>query len=179
MDWSSKHDDKEMNTPGIHFWVKLGVIKGIYLVNKKNAKVTEEDLKDENTERLVEIPDDWLRRIEIFDTDIYEIVVEKKNKDGSWPKAKKYFERDKLQTGDFVDICDTQNKWFESLIRFVYPKNSDKYGKCVIHFVGWDAKWDEEIDIHDNDRIAKRHTFSKGPYRDAVIRTLSLFWKRI
>ena len=160
------HMDKEMNMPGIHFWVKFGVIKGIYLVNKKNAKVTKEDLKYEDTERLVEIPDDWLRKIEICDTDIYEIVVEKKNKNGTWPRAKESFERDTLQTGDFVDICDTQNIWYEGLVRCVYPKSSDKYGKCAIHFVGWNAKWDEEIDIANCDRLAKRHDFSKGPYRD-------------
>ena len=161
--------DKEMNLPTIHLWVKLGLIKEMYLVNEKNAQVFAVDLQDEDEERLVEIPDDCLKKIKIFDSDIYEIIVEMKNKDGTWPRAKQNFDRDQLQTGDIIDFCDHWSNWYEGLIRCVFRESSDKYGKCAIHVIGTNAGYyvfsEEEIDINDIDRIAKRHTYSRGPYR--------------
>ena len=49
-------------------------------------------------------------------------------------------------------------------MRFVFPPEHAKHGQCVIHFVGWNIKWNEEIAVA-SDRLAKRHTHTSGPHR--------------
>ena len=60
---------------------------------------------------------------------------------------------------------DEQEKYYESLVRFVYPKDHETMaGKCIIHYIGWNIKWDEPLDIN-SDRICKRHSNKFGPHR--------------
>ena len=81
-----------------------------------------------------------------------------KSGEGKWPRAKGDDWRETLQTGDIVECKDEYEKWYETLVRYVYPKeHKTMAGKCIIHYIGWNIKWDEPLDI-DSDRIAKRYT---------------------
>merc|ERR1712154_394370 len=61
---------------------------------------------------------------------------------------------------------DDQQKWYESLIRYVYPKDHESMaGKCIVHYIGWNIKWDEPLDINDDERLKQRHSESNGPHR--------------
>ena len=156
------------DTPFVHLWARFGKIKHIFPIDKPKAKVTETELQSVDSHRWIEISDDYIYSFEmkIRDTGINELIVERKQEDGTWPRAKGDDWRKNLQIGDFVDMRDDYDyKWYECLVRFVYPENSEKFGKCVIHYVGWNVKWDEEIDIEDKERLAQRHTHSKGPHR--------------
>eukprot|EP00486_Rosalina_sp_Unknown_P000500 CAMPEP_0201565528 /NCGR_PEP_ID=MMETSP0190_2-20130828/4688_1 /ASSEMBLY_ACC=CAM_ASM_000263 /TAXON_ID=37353 /ORGANISM="Rosalina sp." /LENGTH=888 /DNA_ID=CAMNT_0047983127 /DNA_START=184 /DNA_END=2847 /DNA_ORIENTATION=+ len=97
------------------------------------------------------------------------IVIERKtpsvDKDKAWPRASGEDWRSKMQTGDICDVKDEQDKWYESMIRYVYPADSDRAGTCIVHYIGWNIKWDEPLKIDNEDRIALRHTHSKGPHR--------------
>ena len=68
-----------------------------------------------------------------------------------------------MKVGDFVDAKDDQGKWYESVIRYIDGTEDDK--KLVIHFIGWNPKWDEKLSAMDEERIQKRGTFTKGPHR--------------
>ena len=48
------------------------------------------------------------------------------------------------------------------MVRYVYPKDDEKHGQCIIHYVGWNIKWDEPYHISDTERMAKRNTNIKG-----------------
>lgn len=43
------------------------------------------------------------------------------------------------QAGDFVDACDREGQWYVSQVLAV------KDGKYRIHYLGWEAKWDEWV----------------------------------
>jgi hypothetical protein len=43
------------------------------------------------------------------------------------------------QVHDFLEACDRDGKWYVSQILAV------KDGKCLVHYLGWDAKWDEWV----------------------------------
>lgn len=51
------------------------------------------------------------------------------------------------------------------MVRYVYPKDHEKHGQCIIHYIGWNIKWDEPYHISDTERMAKRNTNTKGPHR--------------
>eukprot|EP01084_Bolivina_argentea_P312814 541605_1 len=193
------------NTPLIHFWLKFGQIKSIYPLNKR-VTVTEDDLKNENIERWVEVPDDYLEKLSlntifkennikqndkgsellIFGYIKFEcnnilpmeltkeilkyyrinciIVVEKKQKKYNniniWPRAKGNEWRSNLQVGDIVDIQDSQDKWYEGLIRAIYPSTNE----FVFHLIGWNIQWAEKLSL-DTKRMDKRHTHTDRPRR--------------
>ena len=222
MEW--KEEDKPKgDTPLVHVWLPFERVKAIYPVDKKNAKVTAEELESVNKTMWVEVPDDYLKtklddiykkeegptiediankECEEDDTNkdainklkeeigalkkklgeikgkadkdsvsIYNdkiIVIEHKQiEDPVWPrgyiKGDKW--RDELETGDIIDVCDTQDKWYESVVRYVFPEDSDKAGKCCVHYIGWNVKWDEEVECKNEERLAKRHEHTKGPHR--------------
>ena len=71
--------------------------------------------------------------------------------------------RNQLKVGDFVDAKDDQEKWYESVVRYIDRPEDDK--KLVIHFIGWNIKWDEKISAMNEDKIQKRGTHSRGPHR--------------
>merc|ERR1712241_133094 len=84
---------------------------------------------------------------------------------GKWPRAKGDDWRETMQTGDIVNVMDDQEKWYESLVRFVHPKDHKTMAnKCIIHYIGWNIKWDETLDV-DSKRIMKRHLETSGPPR--------------
>merc|ERR1719461_314215 len=84
---------------------------------------------------------------------------------GKWPRAKGKNWRKTMQTGDIVNVMDNQGKWHESLVRFVYPKDHKTMAnKCIIHYIGWNIKWDETLDV-DDERIKKRYSEIVGPHR--------------
>ena len=175
MDWKGT---VKTNTPYVHIWMKLCQIKSIYPVDAKNVKVTMEELKIEDDERWVEVPDDYLNnyRLKLRNIVFDFIVIERKQEDNTWPRAKGDDWRETLQTGDIIDACDTKGNWYEALVRFVYPKDRGKWMSrlvngpsnemaCGIHYIGWNAKWDDEIELGNAERLAKRHSHTTGPHR--------------
>ena len=201
MDWPE--DEEKQDIPYVHIWMRFAKCKPIYPIDKSRAKVTEDELKHEDDDRWLEIPDDYLktRLDDIFKDEEVLIVVERRQSKAQlinykketskklsllleeyelsdiagmivdylpeikeWPRSKGDDWLDTIQTGDIVDCKDEQDKWFESLVRYVYPKESDKYGVFIVHYIGWNIKWDEPLNLN-GDRIAKRNTHSKGPHR--------------
>jgi len=69
----------------------------------------------------------------------------------------------KLKVGDIVDAKDDQDKWYESVIRYIDGPEEDR--KLLIHYIGWNLKWDEFLSALDSTRIQKRGTHSHGPHR--------------
>ena len=79
-------------------------------------------------------------------------------------------------------VQDTENAWYEALIRCVRTTQDGKK-QIAIHYIGWAIKWDEWLDcdsinlydiINNGDaatqvatkpRIGKRNTMSLGPHR--------------
>eukprot|EP00455_Lapot_gusevi_P031291 TRINITY_DN3385_c0_g3_i4.p1 TRINITY_DN3385_c0_g3~~TRINITY_DN3385_c0_g3_i4.p1 ORF type:complete len:255 (+),score=34.74 TRINITY_DN3385_c0_g3_i4:94-858(+) len=57
---------------------------------------------------------------------------------------------------DFLDIRDGMGKWLQAQVKQVGD------GRMLVHFVGWDSKWDEWISFADQERIADCGTFSAG-----------------
>merc|ERR1711971_492747 len=155
----------------------MGQVKEIYALpqgNKKKIKVTMDDLKDLDDDRWVEIPDDYLKTpleglIETKKSKKHEfiIVVERKqeDEDNPWPRAVGDDWRDNLKTGDILDCKDDQDKWYESVVRRVYPKGHKDLGKICVHNIGWNVKWDENVEIADTEYVRKRHTETFGPHR--------------
>ena len=216
MDWKDE-DEKNKDTPLVHIWLKFGQIKAIYPIDKNKAKVSEEELANEDPERWVEVPDDYLKTKldDLFLTQQQEnsqqaaaaestteatadatgtdttddakqpeeetkeetqeaqqqkdffIVIEKKqeDKDNPWPRAKGEDWRETLQTGDIIDCKDDQDKWYECLVRHVYPSDHEKHGTFIVHYIGWNIKWDEPLKIADTDRVSQRHCHTSGPHR--------------
>ena len=97
------------------------------------------------------------------------IVIEKSQMDDKgnriWPRRKGNNWRETIQIGDIIDAKDEQDKWYETLVRYVYPKGHEHEGKMIVHFIGWNLKWDEILLIEDDERVAKRHTHTRGPHR--------------
>ena len=81
-----------------------------------------------------------------------------------WPRSKGEDWRENLQVGDIIDVRDKCHKWYESMVRYIYPKKSEHYGNCIVHYIGWKLKWNKMIAL-DSDRLAKRNRHTKGPYR--------------
>ena len=75
------------------------------------------------------------------------IVVERKqeDEDAPWPRANIKGDdwRENIETGDILDCKDDQEKWYESVVRRVYPEGHDNFGKMCVHYIGWNVKWDE------------------------------------
>ena len=225
MEWSE--EKKAEDGPFLHVWLRFGQIWEIYKLagNKKKIKITEQDLKDLDKERWVEIPDDYLKTqldelISVkdpsaatkADSDIdnddedgnnedgggggdneaeddapptaggpeeskkkadFIIVLERKQQtedeenpmEGAWPRAAGDEWRDKLNTGDIVDVKDDQDKWYEGVVRRVWPEGHEWHGKFCVHYIGWNIKWDENLEVANEERVAKRHAHTKGPHR--------------
>ena len=125
-------------------------------------------LRHLDEEKWVELADDQLEKkiSDIFGfAELKLIVVERKQKmEPYWSRSKGDDWRVSLQIGDIIDCGDKQDKWYESMVRYIYPLGSDKYGKCIVHYIGWHKKWDEEIDIN-SDRLSKRNSRTRGPHR--------------
>ncbi|ETO26124.1 ubiquitin carboxyl-terminal hydrolase 11 [Reticulomyxa filosa] len=172
---------EDSEAPSVHLWVSFEHIKKIYPVTTKRATVTMDDLKDEDPNRYVEIPDDHLKTSlndVMLPKDVV-LLVEKKidwskqtennneeEKKFPWPLVKGPEKWKQFQVGDIVDGQDDQRKWYEGYVRYVGKEGTEHAGKLVVHFIGWDSKWDEWISIGEYERLAMRHTHTKGkPYR--------------
>eukprot|EP01083_Nonionella_stella_P119501 357270_1 len=158
-------DDNYMDDIGIHIWMKFRQIKTIYCME---IKVTEDDLKYEDEDRLVEVPESYLGQLSIANimrsTD-NEIVIERKRKDNTWPRAKGDDWCDTIQIGDIIDCKDTQGKFWEAMVRKVYPKGHDKEGQIIVHYIGWSVRYDCECMVQDY--VFKRGTKTEGPHRSS------------
>merc|ERR1712228_651534 len=173
------------DAPMVHLWFKFDQIKPIYPFHKHKAKLKMEELEKEDGDRWVEMPDDYLKStLNDVGCKITKIlVIEKVNlkmdkmparstfvewynsNNCIWPRTKGDDWRETMQTGDIVEAKDEQGEYYESLVRFVYPKDHKTMaGKCIIHYIGWNIKWDEPLDI-DSDRIRKRYTHCALPHR--------------
>ena len=147
--------------------MRFSQIRSIYPVVTRNVTVSAEDLEGVNPNRWVEVPNDCLKmKLQDISPEAGDIpmTIEWKKSDNTWPISQKKQRRKRLKVGDIVDVKDYQGKWYEALVRYVYPRNSPKAGKCVIHYIGWNVKWDVEIYIADTNRLAKRNTHTTGPY---------------
>jgi len=164
-------DQRELDKSGsafplIHFWLKFKQIKAIYPIDKPRVQLKEEIYDKEDGDRWVEVPDDYLKT-KVRDIEwghSHHLVIERcklsdwKSGKGKWPRTSGADWRDILKTGDIIECKDEQEKWYESLVRYVYPKeHKTMAGKCIIHYIGWNPKWDEPLDI-DSNRICKRYT---------------------
>jgi len=162
----------------VRIWLKLGQMKSIfpgYAQNKSPHNplaLTLERLDDDDDNRWVEVPDDyldttWLEELVSTLTLSPLIAIEKRRADGSWPRTPTDSWRSTLRCGDIIDANDEYGqtgKWYESVVRCVYPSQHPKHGQCKVHYIGWEMKWDEDIDV-DSQRLAKRGTHTNGPHR--------------
>mmetsp|Transcript_30044 Transcript_30044/g.47979 ORF Transcript_30044/g.47979 Transcript_30044/m.47979 type:complete len:1184 (-) Transcript_30044:396-3947(-) len=92
------------------------------------------------------------------------IAIERKQEDGTWPRAKGDDWKETIAVGDILDVRDEQEKWYETVIRLVGKPDTDHAGKFIVHYIGWNIKWDEWVEI-DSERVEKRHTNTKAPHR--------------
>ena len=68
-----------------------------------------------------------------------------------------------LKIGDIIDVKDDQDKWYEAVIR--YTDNSDDERKLIVHYIGWNLKYDTVVLANDEHRIRKRGIKTNGPHR--------------
>merc|ERR1712066_435381 len=119
----------------------------------KSGTITlgEELYKDEDGDRMVEVPDDFLKELTMrdirkFDKHFDCLVVEQCNDVANaidqslsaitgvrtWPRQKGRDWRETLQIGDIVEVRDFKGKDFESVVRYIYPNDHETMsGKCV------------------------------------------------
>ena len=179
--------ESQNRSSDVHIWLKLGQMKSIYpgyAIDKTTHNpltLTLEQLKDEDDDRWVEVPNDYLgttwiqELVSVSNSNSKSsasktlacITIEKRRADGTWPRGSIDSWRSTMRSGDILDANDgygQRGNWFESVVRCVYPAGHAKHGKCMVHYVGWAIKWDEDIDA-DSERLAKRHTHTNGSYR--------------
>ena len=72
----------------------------------------------------------------------------KSNFNSAFPGVSEQFE-----VGEWVDVKDTIGQWLEAQI--IQINN----GICLIHYNGWENRWDEWIEINSN-RIASFRTYT-------------------
>eukprot|EP01084_Bolivina_argentea_P102005 182815_1 len=152
--------------PLTHIWLKYGQIKYIYPNNRHEIFI---DKLNEDENRWVEVPDDYLNTILISNIDWAKegndiIVIEKKQDNNKWSRAKGDNWRETIQIGDIIDHLDNVHKWYESLVRYIFPKGHENEGNIVIHDIGWSTRYDEIIEINAKN-LVKRNTNTKGSFR--------------
>ena len=81
-----------------------------------------------------------------------------------------------LQVGDLIEAKDRDNRWFESRIREMDTETN----KVLVHYFGWDAKWDEWLPLQYHCICPKGvHTsdewFQNMKVRDAIEFKLHLY----
>ena len=168
----------------VRIWMKF---KNIY------GNVTKGDIlpMEEDPNRWVEIPDDYMKDIfvcnlddDVDDDEPLEIGVEFYDQiNNMWPSRAKVDapldatknERDwtrSLKVGHIIDVNKpnrrSQHKWYEAVIRNIAGPENDR--KLAVHFIGWPTKFDEKISAMDSSRIQKRGTFTKGPCREPRVK---------
>lgn len=71
-----------------------------------------------------------------------------------------------LRRSSRLDARDSDGKWIEAE---VVQREIDRYGieKVLIHYSGWDSRWDEWIDTRDSHRFARlgKYSGADGPLR--------------
>ena len=158
--------------PRVHLWLLFKNLKSIYPINKTFI-VTEDDLKHENDDRWVELPnDETIKSIYELSNlcEIKKIGVEfmefnnNTPKGFTWPRTERDIFPD-LKIGNIIDAKDTQhNLWYEGMIRKVIYDNDNLIKSIIVHYIGWLPKWNECIHVStNNDRIAVRNTHTFGP----------------
>lgn len=88
-----------------------------------------------------------LEQIEFDKAGLLRVLIEKRNADGSWPRADYIKDWTEFEMGDLVDAKDTVNKWLSGKVVGVKP------GAIRVHYNGWADTWDEWID-KTSDRLA-------------------------
>lgn len=171
----------DADIPLVHIWAQFGKVKSIYPITARKLEVTLDDFKDEDGDRWVEIPDDYLKtKLDDIDfDDDTRILIEKRNEDETWPRAKPDEEWKKFKVGDIIDVKDENNKWYEVLIRYVFnpvtketddtsssaDDNAETRVQLGVHYIGWNTKWDEKVYADDDTHVCKRHTNTSAPHR--------------
>eukprot|EP00457_Paulinella_chromatophora_P001305 gb/GEZN01001307.1/.p1 GENE.gb/GEZN01001307.1/~~gb/GEZN01001307.1/.p1 ORF type:complete len:930 (+),score=171.77 gb/GEZN01001307.1/:25-2814(+) len=94
-----------------------------------------------------------------------QFLLDIKTADGTWSRnaGPKKDWRD-FAVGDVIDAIDTANHWYESTIRDVKPD------KILVHYEGWDPKWDAWI-LRDSPNLAPKNTHTTGPYQTSSSRS--------
>ena len=179
----------------VRIWMRFKYVCDIYPFkgSRRAEQVTMEDIMaiEEDPNRWVEVPDDcakfafiWEKNDIPEDDEPLEIALEFYDQiHGVWPSqgnhgieelppevneesdAKETTQewRHQLKVGDFVDALDDQDKWYESVVKYIDGPEDDK--KLLIHYIGWNVKWNEKISATNEERIQKRGTLTKGPAR--------------
>ena len=177
-----------LEPPYCRLWTKLRHIKCKYSTFSNASTLSnsamlvaaeiDEGLDDDDPDRWVEVPYDWLKNTTLAalaeeKTSSMTVSIETRRTDGVWPRAHNArrtalgfldWWRGFLQSGDIVDVMDGQGKWYESVLRFVYPVGHEKHGMCIVHYIGWKDKCDEGLQI-ESKRIAERNAHTTGPYK--------------
>eukprot|EP00485_Elphidium_margaritaceum_P001213 CAMPEP_0202698136 /NCGR_PEP_ID=MMETSP1385-20130828/11412_1 /ASSEMBLY_ACC=CAM_ASM_000861 /TAXON_ID=933848 /ORGANISM="Elphidium margaritaceum" /LENGTH=683 /DNA_ID=CAMNT_0049354767 /DNA_START=56 /DNA_END=2107 /DNA_ORIENTATION=- len=68
----------------------------------------------------------------------------------------------RLQIGDIIDAQDEHDKWYEAVIRYIEHKDGQPL--LLLHYIGWNKKWDEQVHARDIDRVAKRNSHTRRPH---------------
>ena len=154
--------NKSIYSKHVRIWMRYSIYKRIYPISTKNIVVLKWEL-DANTEpsKWMEVPDDYTI-LYLADIDkplnyneILEIGVDVYDKfEKKWSfktNDKLNLSRDEwlksLKTGDIINVKDSQNKWYESLVRYVDGN------KVYIHFIGWNVQWDTCYDCNIEDDV--------------------------
>jgi len=62
-----------------------------------------------------------------------------------------------IRAESFIDIMDSMNQWLPAQVR-------KRQGNMIfVHYIGWDSRWDEWVDLMNGERVAKYKTHTGGP----------------
>eukprot|EP01084_Bolivina_argentea_P083466 151110_1 len=156
--------------PDIHLWMKFNQLSAsIFEIDELKAIVTQNDLSTVDPQKWTEIPNDYVIGADLTHFNDLCFAIELKTSDNKfWPtrKFKDKIEWDKIECGDFLDAMDEHGEWYESWVRYKYPKGHIFENKIVVHFIGWNIKFDATFCMSDNvNKIAPRNMFTAGPHR--------------
>lgn len=65
------------------------------------------------------------------------------------------FDPTQLTLNSYIDVKDREDVWLEGQIKKIEPN------RILIHYLGWETKWDEWINKNESRRYASLHTFSQ------------------
>ena len=100
------------------------------------------------------------------------IIVRQNDTLSTWQlsESSEILNLNKLAVGDVLDVCDPAKRWFKASIRNIGTKENNKKGKKCVHYMGRANRFDEWIDIVQQEkRLAKRYTNTSEPYRESIL----------
>ena len=175
----------------IRLWMRFEFLRYIYPIDKSvtidkvGCSMEEIMAIETDPSRWVEVPDDYLNwSLEDIDTMSAESDSDETLEirvgciQAPWIGLISWdLWIQQLKVGDIIDVKDYRNEWYEALIRNV--DNSDDERKLIIHYIGWNLKYDTVVLANDEHRIRKRGIKTNGPHRPgknrASIKTKSYY----